>query len=203
MAEATAPRHPHGTPDDLNASPPPCDIGRPQPAFLRLAQAGAITGRVLDAGCGTGEHVLMAAGLGLDATGIDLSATALHAAARKARDHGRTARFLRHDARQLADLGESFDTVLDCGLFHIFGGADRAAYVTGLQCVLQPGGRYFMLGFSDQQAGEWGPVHKLTRSAIRDAFAGGWHIESIEASTIDISTGPDGIRARLATVTRA
>ena len=202
MAEATARRHPHGTPDDLYASRPPWDIGCPQPAFLRLAQAGAIRGRVLDAGCGTGEHVLMAAGLGLDATGIDLSATALHAAARKARDQGRTARFLRHDARQLADLGESFGTVLDCGLFHIFGGADRAAYVTGLHRVLRPGGRYFMLGFSDQQAGEWGRVHKLTRSAIRDAFAGGWHIDSIEASTIGISTDPDGIRAWLAAVTR-
>jgi hypothetical protein len=92
--------------------------------------------------------------------------------------------------------------VLDCALFHIFGGADRAAYVTGLRCVLRPGGRYFMLGFSDQQAGEWGLVHKLTRSAIRDAFAGGRHIESIEASTIDISTDPDGIRAWLAAVTR-
>jgi ubiquinone/menaquinone biosynthesis C-methylase UbiE len=74
--------------------------------------------------------------------------------------------------------------------------------VTGLQRVLQPGGRYFMLGFSDQEPGEWGPVHKLTRSAIRDAFTGGWHIESIEASTIDISTDPDGIRAWLAAVTR-
>src|SRR5947207_7085148 len=116
MAEATARRHPRGAPDDMYASPPPWDIGRPQTAFLRLAQAGAIRGRVLDAGCGTGEHTIMAAGLGLDATGIDLSEVALRAAARKARDHGRTARFLRHDARQLADLGESFDTVLDCGL---------------------------------------------------------------------------------------
>jgi len=203
MAEATAHHRPHGDPDDLYASTPPWDIGRPQSAFLRLAQAGAIRGRVLDAGCGTGEHALMAAGLGLDATGIDLSATALRFAARKARDQGRTARFLRHDARQLADLGESFDTVLDCGLFHVFGGGDRAAYVAGLRQVLRPGGRYFMLSFSDQQAGDWGPVHKLTRSAIRDAFADGWHVDSIEASTIDITTDPDGARAWLAAVTRA
>jgi hypothetical protein len=43
---------PHG-PEDLYASPPPWDIGRPQPAFLALATAGAIRGRVLDAGCGS------------------------------------------------------------------------------------------------------------------------------------------------------
>jgi SAM-dependent methyltransferase len=202
MAEATGHHRPHGEPDDPYACPPPWDIGRPQPAFLRLAQAGAIRGRVLDADCGTGEHTLMAASLGLDATGIDLSATALQAAARKARDQGRTARFLRHDARQLADLGESFDTVLDCGLFHLFGGRGRAACVAGLHRVLRPGGRYFMPGLSDQQAGEWGPVHKLTQNAVRDAFADGWHVDSIEAGTIDITTDPDGAGAWLAALTR-
>jgi SAM-dependent methyltransferase len=86
-------------PEDLYSSPPPWDIGRPQPAFLALADAGAIRGRVLDVGCGTGEHVLMAAGLGLDATGVDLASTALHAAKEKARDRERTARFLLRDAR--------------------------------------------------------------------------------------------------------
>ncbi len=33
----------------------PWDIGRPQPAFVRLAEQGLLAGRVLDSGCGTGE----------------------------------------------------------------------------------------------------------------------------------------------------
>jgi SAM-dependent methyltransferase len=202
MADTTAHHRPHGGPANLYDSPPPWDIGRPQPAFLRLGRDGAITGRVLDVGCGTGEHTLMAAGLGLDATGIDLSARALHIADRKARDRDLTARFLRHDARDLAALGESFGTVLDCGLFHVFGGADRAAYVAGLRHVLPPGGRYFMLGVSDQEARGQGPVHKLTRTGIRDAFGGGWHVGSIQASAIDITAGPGRVRAWLAAVTR-
>jgi SAM-dependent methyltransferase len=203
-----APSYPYpgsGTPrrpEDLYASPPPWDIGRPQPAFLALAEAGAIRGRVLDVGCGTGEHVLMSAGLGLDATGVDLSSRALAAAKDKAHGRGRTARFLLHDARQLADLGEPFDTVLDCGLFHILSDGDRAAFVDSLHSVLQPGGRYFMLGFSDQQPSEWGRVRKLTQDEIRAAFADGWRIDSIEPSTIDITTDPDGIRAWLAALTR-
>ncbi|MEW2081040.1 class I SAM-dependent methyltransferase [Streptomyces sp. NPDC005283] len=106
-------------PDDLYASLPPWDIGRPQPAFLALAAAGAVRGQVLDVGCGTGEHTLMAAGLGLDVTGIDPAARALCTAGDKARDRGRTARFLLHDGRQLAYLQESFGTVLDCGLPHL------------------------------------------------------------------------------------
>ena len=46
---------------------PPWDIGRAQPAFAELAERGLLAGRVLDAGCGTGEHTLMAAALCLEA----------------------------------------------------------------------------------------------------------------------------------------
>ncbi|ALV33081.1 class I SAM-dependent methyltransferase [Streptomyces sp. CdTB01] len=200
--------HPHSgsenrsEPDGLYATPPPWDIGRPQPAFLALADAGAIRGRVLDAGCGTGEHVLMCAGLGLEAIGVDLASRALRAAEQKARERGRTARFLHWDALKLADLGETFDTVLDCGLFHIFDGDDREAYVDGLRAAIRSGGRCFMLCFSDRQPGEWGRVHKLTRGAIEAAFAEGWRIDSIEPSTIDITIDPDGIRAWLVALTR-
>ncbi|WP_345008488.1 hypothetical protein [Streptomyces shaanxiensis] len=109
---------------------------------------------------------------------------------------------LRQDARRLGELGESFDTVLDCGLFHIFDGHDRAAYVDALRSVVSQGGRYFMLGFSDRQQGEWGPVHKLTRAEIEAAFADGWRLDSIEPSTIEITTDPDGIRAWLVALTR-
>ncbi|KOU59444.1 SAM-dependent methyltransferase [Streptomyces sp. MMG1533] len=201
-------RHPHSggpasiEPEDLYRTRPPWDIGRPQPVFEALATAGAVRGRVLDVGCGTGEHAVMAAGLGLDATGVDLAANALRAAEDKAQVRGRTVRFLRYDARRLAELGETFDIVLDCGLFHIFSGEDRTTYVEALRSVVPPGGRYFMLGFSDRQPGEYAVVHKLTRAEIEAAFADGWRVDSIEPSTIHITTDPDGIRAWLVTLTR-
>jgi cyclopropane fatty-acyl-phospholipid synthase-like methyltransferase len=203
---ASRPPYPHpgssppARPDDLYVTRPPWDIGRPQPAFLTLAQTGALSGRVLDAGCGTGEHALMAAALGLDATGIDLATNALATAERKAHERGLTARFLCHDARRLADLGEMFDTVLDCGLFHIFNPTDRAAYVAGLRAALSPGGRYFMLGFSDQEPAPW--PHKLRRDEITTAFADRWHVDSIEPATIDARTEPAGVRAWLVCLTR-
>jgi SAM-dependent methyltransferase len=199
--------HPHSgaghptKPEDLYVSSPPWDIGRPQPAFLALADAGAVRGRVLDVGCGTGEHVLMAAGLGLDATGVDLAENALQTAREKTRVRGLAARFLRHDARRLAELGESFDTVLDCGLFHMFSDDDRAAFVISLRSAVRPGGRYFMLCFSDQQPGDWGP-RRVTRHQIEGSFADGWRVDSIEPATIDITTDPDGIRAWLVALTR-
>lgn len=190
-------------PDDLYVAPPPWDIGRPQPAFSVLAEAGDIRGRVLDVGCGTGEHVLLAAGLGLDSTGIDLASTALVIAENKARDRNRSARFLRHDARALAALEESFDTVLDCGLFHIFTGDDRTAFVAGLRSVVAPGGRYLMLCCSDRQSAEgWPRMHRVTQDEIRAAFADGWRIDSLDQAAIDITTDPEGIRAWLVALTR-
>jgi cyclopropane fatty-acyl-phospholipid synthase-like methyltransferase len=194
--------HPGSTPDDLYADPPPWDIGRPQAALRALADAGVIRGRVLDVGCGTGEHALMAAGLGLDATGVDLALTALRTAEWKARDRGLRARFLHQDARRLADLGESFDTVLDCGLFHVLTADDRAAFTGGLRSAVRPGGRYFMLGFSDREPAGSGP-HRLTREEITAAFRAGWRVDSIEPAVIEVTTRPDGVSAWLVALTRS
>ena len=55
-------------------APPAWDIGRPQAALDRLAKSGDLVGSVLDAGCGIGEHALLAASLGHNAVGVDLSA---------------------------------------------------------------------------------------------------------------------------------
>ncbi len=187
--------------DALYAGTPPWDIGRPQPAFRALAEAGAIQGRVLDVGCGTGEHVLMAAGLGLEATGVDAAPTAIDAARRKARDRGLTARFLVWDALRLAALGELFDTVLDSGLFHVFQDDERPAFVHGLAAVTRPGGRYLMLCFSDRQPGAWGP-RRVTQAEIRDSFDDGWRVDSIEPARFDVTIDPDGTLAWLAAITR-
>src|SRR5262249_38848418 len=111
---------------------PAWDVGHPQPAFVRLAEAGLLRARVLASGCGTGEHALLAAGLGLAATGIDVAPTAIELAQRKAKARDLPVRFLVWDALELPALGEQFDTVFDSGLFHLFDDADRSRYVDGL-----------------------------------------------------------------------
>src|SRR5689334_13118634 len=96
----------------MYASTPPWDIGRAQPALAELAERGEVRGRVLDAGCGTGEQALMAARLGLDVTGIDVAPAAIAMAERKAHDRGLSVRFRVGSALELGSLGQQFDTVI-------------------------------------------------------------------------------------------
>jgi SAM-dependent methyltransferase len=183
--EHSAPRGrlPHDF-EESYAGRPPWDIGKPQPLFAALAEAGELRGRVLDAGCGTGEHTLMAASLGLDATGIDVAPTAIARAREKARERGITPRFLVGNALELGLLDGPFDTVLDSGLFHVFDDADRRAYVDSLKSATAPGSRCFLACFSDRQPGDWGP-RRVTQEEIRASFADGWRLDSIEPAEFE------------------
>jgi SAM-dependent methyltransferase len=188
--------------DESYLGTPPWDIGRPQPVFAALVEEGAISGRVLDAGCGTGEHTLMAAARGLDATGIDASPKAIEIAKRKSTDRGVAARFVVWDALALADLNEQFDTVLDSGLFHVLDDERRAHYVTSLAAVVRPRGRVLLACFSDREPGDWGP-RRVRQAELRDAFAGGWVIESIEPVRFDTNLEPPIAEAWLARIKSA
>jgi SAM-dependent methyltransferase len=197
----SVPRPPHDFDAIYANGTPAWDIGRAQPAFDHLARAGDLTGRVLDAGCGTGEHALMAASLGHSAVGVDMSERAIELARTKAAERGLEARFVVADALRLVDLGQQFDTVLDCGLFHVFDDDERERYVDSLAEVVPPGGRYHMLCFSDRQPGDWGP-RRVTQYEIRVAFSAEWSIESIEPAVIDLTWDPAGAMAWLVASTR-
>lgn len=200
-SEGRSQHPPHDFEAIYAAGTPPWDIGRPQPAFDNLATSGKLVGRVLDVGCGTGEHALMAASLGYEAVGVDLSVRAIELAKTKAAARGVEVRFMVADAFQLVDLGEQFDTVLDCGLFHVLDDAERECYVASVAEVLPPGAHYHMLCFSDLQPGDWRP-RRVTQDEIRDSLTAGWTIESIEPAVIELTWDPAGALAWQVSATR-
>jgi SAM-dependent methyltransferase len=182
---------------------------------VRLAEQGLLTGQVLDVGCGTGEQTLLAASSGADALGVDISPLALEQARGKAAARGipaatggqigsaatggqigsaatggqiGSARFVVADALSLADLGLSFDTIIDSGLFHIFDDESRTRYVASLASVLRPGGHLYLMCFSDRQPGTFGP-RRISQDELRAAFRDGWTIDTIAAESFAINTG--------------
>jgi SAM-dependent methyltransferase len=167
----------------IYAGQAPWDIGKPQKPFIDVADR--ITGSVLDAGCGTGDTALFLASRGCKVTGIDFLDVPISRAKRKAEERGSSATFLVKDAMTLRNWSERFDNVTDSGLFHVFSDDDRRRYVAGLATVLKPGGRLFLVCFSDEEPGTQGP-RRVSRKELHDAFAEGWAIESIEPVRFEV-----------------
>ena len=180
----------------------PWDIGRPQPAIVRLASEGGFAGAVLDAGCGTGENALHVASLGLSVLGVDVAETALAIARAKADDRGIEIEFTAADAFQLERLGRRFETVVDCGLFHTFDAEERPGYVASLASVTEHEGTLYVLCFSDDGP-DTGP-HPISQEELRAAFnrSNEWNVAVIEPDRIQTRNHDDGAPAWLATIKR-
>src|SRR5262245_28481063 len=184
------PLHDRTTFDSAYTGQPPWDIGRPQKAFVDIAER--VTGSILDAGCGTGDNALYFAGRGHKVTGIDFVAEPINRAKQKAAELGLTVNFLVMDALSLKELPEIFDSAIDSGLFHVFSDDDRRRYVEGLASVLKPGGRLFLECFSDDEPGEQGP-RRVSRKEIEDAFSEGWVVEGVEPTRFEVRPDPNDI----------
>lgn len=183
--------------------PAPWDIGHPQPAIARLADEGAFTGEVLDAGCGTGDNALYLAALGVHVLGVDVAETAVSIARQKAAARGLDAQFIVGDALHLERLGRAFDTVLDSALFHALDADERREYVAGLASVTRPGGTVHVLCFSDADPNNAGP-HPVSEHELRAAFApgAGWTVTSVSADLVQARFAPEGVPAWLAKIER-
>lgn len=168
----------------------PWDIGRPQPAILRVAEWGGLVEPVLDSGCGSGEHALLAASMGLEVRAVDVSQTAIEHARAKARARGLSAEFIVGDVLsldQIDRLEPPFRTVIDTGCFHTFANADRPLYASSLAAVTEPGALLHLLCFSEHTPGSDGP-RRVTQGEIVGTFSGDWYVDSIEPDTFAVSS---------------
>ena len=171
----------------------PWDTGRPQPAIIKLAEAGQIRGSVLDVGCGTGENVLYLAAQRPRSLGYRLRACCHRAGqgqscgAKNQRPFSRGERLGAWQARQAVRHGDRLWAVP-----HVLD-EERSIFVRSLSAVLRAGGSLYLLCFSDEQPGTEGP-RRITQQEIRDSFHEGWNVKQIEPIHFEAIPRPDGLK---------
>ena len=73
--------------------------------------------------------------------------------------------------------------MIDSGLFHVFSDEDRQRYVEGLATVLKPGGRLFLMCFSDEEPGTQGP-RRVSKKELQDCLRRGLEHRVHRAETV-------------------
>ena len=186
--------------NDAYLGTPPWDIGKPQPEFVRIAEE--IGAKVLDVGCGTGEHVAYFAENGHEAWGIDASPRAIVKAKRKAEERNVKVNLLVGDALDLSSHGKKFDSITDCGLFHTFSDEDRLVFAKSLASALKNGGTYHMLCFSEKEPKEWGGPRRVSQKEIRETFNRDWKVNYIREARFEVRLNEIEGRAWLSSITK-
>ncbi|HEY9265877.1 MAG TPA: class I SAM-dependent methyltransferase, partial [Mycobacterium sp.] len=177
--------------------PPPWNIGEPQPELAALIRAGKVRSEVLDAGCGHAELSLSLAADGYTVTGIDISPTAVQAAAAAAEERGvaQRATFVAADITSFTGFDGRFNTVIDSTLFHSLPVEARDGYLRAVHRAAAPGAAYYILVFARgafPAEAEMKP-NEVTEDELRAAVAQFWEIDEIRPSFIHANPLPAGM----------
>lgn len=157
----------------------PWHSGQPDRRLVRLVSHNKIPGgRVLDMCSGDGTNSIYLASKGFQVYGVDVSGTAVRIARERCRKRGLSCAYETGDVLSFKSE-EPFDFIFDRGCFHHIPHADKPKYVDLLRRLLRPGGKFFLLCFSDKNP----PYEKnLTREDIKRYFGKYFRIHLIEDS---------------------
>ncbi|UQX12819.1 class I SAM-dependent methyltransferase [Candidatus Mycobacterium methanotrophicum] len=164
---------------------PPWDTRAPKENVVAWQEGGWVRGDVLDIGCGLGDNAVYLAQQGFNVTGLDISPTALSIAERRANDAGVRVTFAVSDSTKLEGYTETFDTIVDSGMFHCLDDAGKRSYAAAAHRATRPGATLLLSCFSDANpADEDWPRPAVSEQTLRDVLGGaGWDIEALEPAS--------------------
>lgn len=140
-----------------------------------LSQAQMARGPVLEIGCGTGRVTIPLAAAGAEITGLDVSASMLEEAKRKAQERGATVRWVEADARHF-DLGRRFAAILmPFNTLQFFRDKPSLTQVFDrVKCHLEEDGRFILDVFNPQVSFlAADPVQRYERARYPDPYGRG------------------------------
>jgi SAM-dependent methyltransferase len=147
----------------------PWDKGAAHPVLADMLTHGALSGRVLVPGCGTGHDVRELARRGLDVVGLDVAEQAVARA--KAHPAVRGETYVLGDLFDLpAELRGAFDGVFEHTCFCAIDPAWRAEYVAAVASALKSGGRLLAVFYADPGNDGEGPPFGCTKAELDGLF---------------------------------
>lgn len=135
--------------------------------------------KILDIGCGLGNHAIMFALNQMDVVGIDIMEESIKAATQNAKLHRAKVRWVLGDALNMSFEGNTFDVAYDQFFFHNLKKSMRIPFAKEVARVLKNGGFYTMIGFSDKMEKGTGP-YRLTSKEIIKSFHPYFDCEHLE-----------------------
>lgn len=133
-------------------------------------------GRVLELGSGAGDVSMWFAEKGFEATGVEISETAVKWSIEKAGDLN--TRFICSSVTEEHLLmNESFDLIIDGNCLHCLFDEDRTAFYHNVKRLLNPKGYFYVASVMANKAGETavvGPIERcfLTEESLLDEITG-------------------------------
>jgi len=148
----------------------PWNMETPPEAIVELVRSGRIKPcQAIDLGCGAGNQAVYLAGMGFSMTGIDSSPAAIDLARKNAEKKGISVNFFVADVLgDLHEVQEKFDFAYDWELLHHIYPDQRDPYVSNIHGLLNPGGKYLSVCFSenDTQFGGSGKYRKTSLGTV-------------------------------------
>lgn len=135
---------------------------KPPAELIELVETGKIKPcKVLDVGCGEGFYAIYLASKGFDVLGIDISEKAIKYAKENAKKAGVNIRFKVMDLRDLPELKEKFNFVLEWAILHGIAFEERQKHIGNVNNLLNENGKYFSVCFNIQDVKFTGPGKRI------------------------------------------
>lgn len=159
----------------------------PEP-LSQLVDSGRVEPcRCIDLGCGAGGYAVFLAGRGFEVTGVDFSPAAIDMARKNALEAGVECNFVVADL--LGDLREiegRFDFAYDWSVMHHVFPEYREKYARNVFHLLNPGGKYLSVSFSEKDRFAGSGKSRTTRLGTKLYFSSRDELEELFSGLFEI-----------------
>ena len=159
----------------------PWNMPLPPDILVNLVEKNRIEPcKIIDLGCGAGNYVLYLATKGFDATGLDISESAIKIANESALSKGVQCNFIVGNVIEFNfETLELFDCAYDWEVLHHVFPEDREKYASNVAKLLKPNGQYMSVCFSEDSP-QFGGKGKYRKTPINTELYFSSEAEMIE-----------------------